>query len=336
MVAVLYILVVIITGQVFDFPVHFRTYTGFAYVLGSVIAVAWFLIALVRILLRDRPARPIRHLVQTIRCGELRFWERFAYFVPFVVFSSLFFAAFTSMKVSISQVVPYYADPWAAQFDRLLHGDDPWRLLHPLFGTPLITKAIDFIYALWLFVFYAVLFFAATMMGRDRLRTQYLLAFVLTWSLLGSVAAVALASVGPCFYANFYPGDDPFADLNNYLGSVDIISASTQALLMDNYQAGQAGAGQGISALPSVHVAVAFLNVLLAWHFSRFWRALAVGFFAIILIGSVHLGWHYAIDGYASILAVIAIWVTSGWVARRMYVPRKEPAAAMVVQRTHP
>lgn len=31
------------------------------------------------------------------------------------------------------------------------------------------------------------------------------------------------------------------------------------------------------------------------------------------MIGSVHLGWHYAIDGYVSILAVIVIWKAVGW-----------------------
>jgi hypothetical protein len=34
----------------------------------------------------------------------------------------------------------------------------------------------------------------------------------------------------------------------------------------------------------------------------------------IVLIGSVNLGWHYAVDGYAGILGAIACW----WVAGRM------------------
>jgi PAP2 superfamily len=30
---------------------------------------------------------------------------------------------------------------------------------------------------------------------------------------------------------------------------------------------------------------------------------------AVVLVGSVHLGWHYAVDGYVSIVATLAI----GW-----------------------
>ena len=38
----------------------------------------------------------------------------------------------------------------------------------------------------------------------------------------------------------------------------------------------------------------------------------------VILIGSVHLAYHYAVDGYFSILGTMAIWMVSGVLARRM------------------
>jgi hypothetical protein len=31
-----------------------------------------------------------------------------------------------------------------------------------------------------------------------------------------------------------------------------------------------------------------------------------------ILVGSVHLGWHYALDGYVAAAAVVALWAASG------------------------
>jgi hypothetical protein len=34
------------------------------------------------------------------------------------------------------------------------------------------------------------------------------------------------------------------------------------------------------------------------------------------LIGSVALGWHYAIDGYAAILITCALWAIVGWALR--------------------
>jgi hypothetical protein len=33
----------------------------------------------------------------------------------------------------------------------------------------------------------------------------------------------------------------------------------------------------------------------------------------MILLGSVHLGWHYAIDAYAGILIAAAAWAGAGW-----------------------
>jgi hypothetical protein len=43
------------------------------------------------------------------------------------------------------------------------------------------------------------------------------------------------------------------------------------------------------------------------------------GLFAlIILIGSVHLAYHYAVDGYVSIAATWLIWRASGPLARRV------------------
>ena len=40
-------------------------------------------------------------------------------------------------------------------------------------------------------------------------------------------------------------------------------------------------------------------------------------FFALILVGSVHLGWHYAIDGYLGMLGAWIIWRAVGWWLKR-------------------
>ena len=36
----------------------------------------------------------------------------------------------------------------------------------------------------------------------------------------------------------------------------------------------------------------------------------------VILLGSVHLGWHYAVDGYAAIGIALACWWIAGVLAR--------------------
>ena len=55
------------------------------------------------------------------------------------------------------------------------------------------------------------------------------------------------------------------------------------------------------------------------------WGLLDVIVVAVLFIGSVHLGWHYAVDGYVAIVGTAAIWWAvgraQGW--RR---PSRQPA----------
>lgn len=66
--------------------------------------------------------------------------------------------------------------------------------------------------------------------------------------------------------------------------------------------------GSGISAFPSVHVAIAALLALYGWERGPLWAALSGAYCLIILFLSVYLGWHYAVDGYFSILALWLMW----------------------------
>lgn len=65
----------------------------------------------------------------------------------------------------------------------------------------------------------------------------------------------------------------------------------------------------GISAAPSLHVAITVWIVLTARALAP--RALkwALLYFAVIALGSVQLGWHYISDGLVGALGMLAIWV---------------------------
>ena len=87
--------------------------------------------------------------------------------------------------------------------------------------------------------------------------------------------------------------------------------------------------GSGISAMPSMHVALATLFALVGWRTNR-WVGIATTLFAVIIqIGSVHLGWHYAIDGYAGAVGMIVIWLLVGRALARREMSRR-PAATKV------
>ena len=66
------------------------------------------------------------------------------------------------------------------------------------------------------------------------------------------------------------------------------------------------------------NLSIAVLLALVGWRANR-----SLGIFLwlhalAIFIGSVHLGWHYAVDGYASIIGTIAIWKFSGYLVRNI------------------
>ena len=64
--------------------------------------------------------------------------------------------------------------------------------------------------------------------------------------------------------------------------------------------------------MPSMHVAFVTLNAFFLSGFGRRWAVAGWSFAALILFGSVYTGWHYAVDGYLSILVVSAIWYLIG------------------------
>ena len=199
--------------------------------------------------------------------------------------------------------------------DSMIHGTDPWRLLQPIIGFPLITEVFNFFYNLWFFATNIILCLVIFLLEDNRLRTHYLAAFILSWILIGGLFATLLSSVGPCFYSAFYPGD-PYAELIAYLDHVNEIypvwARTLQKLLLESYKQDEMGFGVGISALPSMHIAVVVLNAIFLSKVHRLAGVAAWIFAAIIFVGSVHLAWHYAVDGYLAALLVIIIWFGAG------------------------
>ena len=70
------------------------------------------------------------------------------------------------------------------------------------------------------------------------------------------------------------------------------------------------------SPMPSMHVALPMLFVLVAWKSGPLLRLLFLAYLGFNLVSSVLLGWHYAIDGYAAMLGVVMIWIAVGRLTR--------------------
>lgn len=65
----------------------------------------------------------------------------------------------------------------------------------------------------------------------------------------------------------------------------------------------------GISAMPSMHVAIAVLFALWLQSYRNTWLTITGWAYAsVIYLSSIHLGWHYATDGPVSAAFVASVW----------------------------
>ncbi len=245
----------------------------------------------------------------------------------------IFLSVFSSFKSLIPKLQPFAWDVPLAELDRLLHfGVDPWVLLQPLLAQPSAVRALDFLYhPVWSLLLFALWSWQAADLRRPALRLQFLIALPLAWILIGSVGGLIFSSAGPCYFAEVggAPSDrfEPLlARLSDIHAITPLVSQSAQRALWALHQAGAIGFGSGISAMPSVHVASALMLYLVARRYGRAPGAFALTFVLAICVGSVALGWHYALDAYAGAALAWLVWAGAGRIARAVLPPgRAEP-----------
>lgn len=225
------------------------------------------------------------------------------------VASTLLQAGFLFYKSAIPHLVPFYADGFWAGLDQvILFGWDGWEIAHAL--TPSALAAwFPFIYlTMWSAIAYAFpIFVAAT--DRDEARARrFVWLFFLSWVVTGNILALVGSSVGPIFYDRLM-ATDRFAGMH---ASLDVIgfSQGSIAALQGRLWDGSTGMLSFISAFPSVHVAVAAIVALYIRERVRWVRPVGDAFFALILLISVYSGYHYLVDGLASLAIVLVLNAT--------------------------
>ncbi len=305
-----------VTGRVFMHPLSYAFTSTFGPLVFACLlyAAAWSLVRTWTRLPRERRSwRAAWALARRRRLST----GRVASLLLNAVVVALLFDTIGQWKQAIPLISGFTWDARLASLDRMLHGTDPWIPLQTLVPGPAFTRVIDSLYAAWMPVVAAVVVWQCWHADAAA-RRRFLLAFVLTWIVLGAGAAHLLGSAGPCYYANVVGEPDPFRPLMQYLRQVDaaapLVNVRAQDWLWSLHATGTTTPYTGISAMPSLHVAMPVLFTLAAWPLHRGIAVALAMYTLVILFGSVHLGWHYAIDGELSLAVVPLFW----WVAGRL------------------
>lgn len=168
-------------------------------------------------------------------------------------------------------------------------------------SAPWSALLIDWLYVSW-YALKAPFLLYFIWVAKSEQRMHFLTCYLLLW-MTGGAFAIAFPSLGPV-----YTNSELFELLNTPTAH------KLQMMLWQHYHQLLADPTsykiyiyEGIAAFPSLHVAMAVLFTLAVKKYRWAFRLMA--FYSLsIQIGSVLLGWHYAVDGYFGALLAIGIF----------------------------
>lgn len=221
-------------------------------------------------------------------------------------------------KSLIPYVHGYDFDPMFSEMDKVIHGGVyPDRLLVPLVQRFQLYGFFNFIYLFWFHVMFGATACALFYDADSKRRMRFLWSSLVLWLAAGILGAMIFSSVGPIYYSEFYPQlENPYAELLHILKEINVSTElnvmKVSDLLLGFSRNDSVVDLNGISAMPSMHVGIVTLITCYAFSRSKWWGWICAFYTLLITMGSVILGWHYAIDGYAAIIAAIIVWACVG------------------------
>lgn len=280
-------------GLVAGFPFHIPIT---AYLLTALTIAALYALVVLGVRLVGYARRSVPSPIAALKADD---WSRVSDFALGAVLIGLQLAVLMWTKTMMPLVGGFWADPFLADLDKAIFGVDPWVYTHRL--PEWVSGFLDRTYVTWApvkFATIAAVLLAPVSLLRGRLFLTYFL--LMASAALGQYLA---SSAGPIFYELTGLGSR-FADL-----PIEPWAATARDFLWSDYLRGGGKVGGGISAMPSLHVGMAAWCALVLRNYFPKLAWIGWGYTALIYVGSVHLGWHYATDGLVSLLLLWGAWV---------------------------
>ena len=230
-------------------------------------------------------------------------------------------------------ILPHRGFVWDHAFAHVgssLWGIAPWQITHAVFGSTAGTRFLDDTYDFWMVLMFAFPMAIALLFDNRIVRFRLMVSWFGAWVLIGTVAAWVFASAGPCYYNALVGPDASYAELQRHLAVIARSAAAEghpigtlrfQTILLKAFRLHEYEPAGGISAMPSMHVAMATLMAIAGFCHSRMWGLLMTVYALLIWIASIHFGWHYFIDGPVAAVMMIGVWKLTAPLATAAYAP---------------
>jgi hypothetical protein len=273
----------------FHYSIPFSAYAITALTI-IVLAAAGAIVVRLFLYARQGEEHPTRRLLSDA--------PRFTGFAVGAFLVALQIGVLTWTKIMLPIASSFWADPYLANVDHAIFQTDPWRIAYALFGwaAPFIDKA----YITWAPIKLVTLVVLVSL-PQSPTKTRALLSYFVLMAMV-AIGQYLLPSAGPVLYSQVGYGDR-FAAL-----PLEPWVERARDYIWQDYLRGGGKIGTGISAMPSLHVAIALWIAFVVRAYVPRLSPLSFGYFGLILIGSVLLGWHYAVDGIAAIVIAMVAW----------------------------
>lgn len=219
------------------------------------------------------------------------------------------YVAYRNFKGFLPFLRPGIHDTGLLELDRaLFFGNDPATLLHGLLGTGIANSILSTGYVLYLAFVPISLAAALVWFGDIRNGLWYAMALCLNW-VLGAVSYYLIPSMGPVFvapelFADLAPSASSSLQYSLYAERLNVIYGSAPGPAKDFLQ--------GIAGFASLHVSVVLTAAVIAqllranrWLLRALWA-----YFAMTVVATIYLGWHYVIDDVAGVvIAFLAVGI---------------------------